>query len=52
MLADWWVTSMSAAIRPLQEWARVKPDGQWGSENGKGGRYRVIVDPTHLVALV
>ena len=30
MLADFWVTSMSASIRPLQTWAGVKSDGIWG----------------------
>ena len=30
MLADFWVTSMSASIRPLQTWAGVKSDGVWG----------------------
>ena len=31
MLADFWVTSMSASIRPLQSWAGVKSDGVWGT---------------------
>ncbi len=30
MLADFWVTSMSVAIRPLQAWAGVEVDGVWG----------------------
>ena len=30
MLSDFWVTSMSAALRPLQRWAGVEVDGVWG----------------------
>ena len=31
MLADWWTTSMSAAIRPLQQWSGAVVDGVWGT---------------------
>lgn len=50
MLADFWTTSMSAAIRPLQEWADVQIDGVWGHETERAvlAKFHTLDEPAKL----
>lgn len=46
MLADFWTTSMSASLRPLQAWADVKVDGVWGPDTERAvlARFNTLDD--------
>lgn len=50
MLADFWTTSMSASIKPLQEWADVRIDGVWGHETERAvlAKFQTLEDPPKL----
>ena len=48
MLADFWVTSMYASIKPLQKWAEIQPNGIWGTatETAVVAKFAEIKDRT------